>query len=48
MAACAWNLKKWLVIATIFCFGKNWVYFCKMPKVFWRHWIKSSFVDLDG
>jgi IS5 family transposase len=23
MAACAWNLKKWLVIATIFLFFRN-------------------------
>ncbi|VVM24707.1 ISPg7, transposase [uncultured Gammaproteobacteria bacterium] len=49
MAACAWNLRKWLVIATIFLFWqKTGFIFCKIPKVFLRYWIKSSFVDLDG
>ncbi|VVM18574.1 hypothetical protein BSPWISOXPB_1625 [uncultured Gammaproteobacteria bacterium] len=49
MAACAWNLKKWLVIATIFLFWqKLGLFFVKIPKVFCRYWIKSSFVDLDG
>ncbi|CAB5505588.1 hypothetical protein AZO1586I_1477 [Bathymodiolus thermophilus thioautotrophic gill symbiont] len=28
MAACAWNLRKWLVIATIFLFWQNgWFWF---------------------
>jgi hypothetical protein len=34
MAACAWNLRKWLVIATIFfVLAKTGFIFCKMPKI---------------
>ncbi|VVM25253.1 ISPg7, transposase [uncultured Gammaproteobacteria bacterium] len=48
MAACTWNLKKWLVIATIFLFWqKLGLFFVKYLR-FLRYWIKSSFVDLDG
>jgi hypothetical protein len=31
-----------------FVLAKTGFIFCKIPKVFLRHWIKSSFVDLDG
>ncbi|VVM18617.1 hypothetical protein BSPWISOXPB_9441 [uncultured Gammaproteobacteria bacterium] len=40
MAACAWNLRKWLVIALFFFLAKTGFIFCKMPKVFW-YWIKA-------
>jgi hypothetical protein len=48
MAACAWNLKKWLVIATIFLFWqKLGLFFVKYLR-FFAVLDKSSFVDLDG
>jgi hypothetical protein len=31
-----------------FVLAKTGFIFCKIPKVFLRYWIKSSFVDLDG
>jgi hypothetical protein len=31
-----------------FVLAKTGFIFCKIPKVFLWHWIKSSFVDLDG
>ncbi|VVM22132.1 hypothetical protein BSPWISOXPB_6730 [uncultured Gammaproteobacteria bacterium] len=31
-----------------FVLAKTGFIFCKIPKVFCRYWIKSSFVDLDG
>ncbi|VVM18489.1 hypothetical protein BSPWISOXPB_1555 [uncultured Gammaproteobacteria bacterium] len=49
MAACAWNLRKWLVIATIFLFWqKLGLFFVKYLRFFAGYWIQSSFVDLDG
>jgi IS5 family transposase len=35
MAACAWNLRKWMVAVAIFLFWKkSRLIFCKIPEVF--------------
>jgi hypothetical protein len=35
MAACAWNLRKWMVAVAIFLFWKkSGLIFCKIPEVF--------------
>ncbi|VVM27805.1 hypothetical protein BSPWISOXPB_3194 [uncultured Gammaproteobacteria bacterium] len=47
MAACAWNLRKMAGNSHyFFVLAKTGFIFCKIPKVFLRYWIKSSFVDL--
>ncbi|CAC9437836.1 ISPg7, transposase [uncultured Gammaproteobacteria bacterium] len=46
MAACAWNLRKWMVAVAIFLFWKkSGLIFCKIPKVFFVVRQKSNFID---